>query len=92
MYELCTPFGVVVIYEEASWHVWLVWNFRLLIKVVLPTLSTLHRFVVRGVSHNYAPRDITNIQRLKGGLGAHVRSLIPELHAYLLSINFEYFQ
>ena len=76
-YQLRTPLHVIVVYEKTGRHVWLVWYFSLLIKVVLPALRSLHRFVVRGVRHDDAPRDVANIERLKSRLGAHMRALVP---------------
>lgn len=90
-YQLRTLLHVVVVYEEAGRYVWLVWDFRLLIKVVLPALRSLHRFVVGWVRHDDASGYVANIQRLKSRLCAHMRALVPELNSYFVTVDFEYF-
>jgi len=92
LYQLCTTLNIVMVNEEASWHIRLIWYLCFLIKVVLPSLRTLHRLRICRVSNNDTTRNISNIERLKSRRGTHVWSLVPELHSNFLAINLDYFE
>ena len=70
----------------------LVRSLCLLVEETFPPMRQLEGARIASVGHDDAARNVASVERLESSLRVHIRTLVPQLDAELLSVYVQYSQ